>query len=119
MEAGNRGAYNAKGVSVGLGINLPFEVGINKYIGSQTNLHHRYFFVRKVMFVKYAQAFVAFQGGYGTFDEIFEVLTLVRRKTIKPIPIILFRSEYCSGMLEWLINRVAGQCGHMSEEGIG
>lgn len=118
MEAGNRGAYNADGVSVGLGINLPFEAGINKYIGSQTNLHHRYFFVRKVMFVKYAQAFVAFPGGYGTFDELFEVLTLVQTKTIKPIPIILFGSEYWSGMLDWLKKTVYEKCGNINEEDI-
>jgi len=116
MEAGNRGAHLANGISVGLNINLPFETGLNKYIGPQTNLHHRYFFVRKVMFVKYAQAFVAFPGGFGTFDELFEVLTLVQTKTIKPIPIILFGSEFWSGMLEWLEKTVYGEEKNINKE---
>lgn len=116
MEAGNRGAHLAKGKSVGLSINLPFEVGLNQYIGPQTNLHHRYFFVRKVMFVKYAQAFVAFPGGYGTLDELFEVLTLVQTKTIKPIPVILFGTSFWSGMIDWLENTVYGEEGNIHKE---
>jgi len=103
MEAGNKGAFDAKGVSVGLSIDLPFEQSYNKYIDFDKLLKHRYFFVRKVMFVKYAQGFVVMPGGFGTMDEFFEVLTLVQTKKISRVPIILFGVEYWSGLRDWLI----------------
>ena len=89
MEAGNKGASLYGGKSVGLNIDLPFEQNHNAFIDPDKNLDFRYFFVRKVMFVKYAQAFVALPGGFGTMDELFEVLTLVQTTKIKPVPIIL------------------------------
>ncbi len=100
MEAGNRGAQMGDGVSVGLGIELPFEQGINAYVKIPLNFH--YFFVRKTMFIKYAQAFVIFPGGFGTMDELFEALTLVQTGKIHNFPIILFGSAYWSGLLAWL-----------------
>jgi len=103
MEAGNKGAFDAKGVSVGLSIDLPFEQSYNKYIDFDKLLKHRYFFVRKVMFVKYAQGFVVMPGGFGTMDEFFEVLTLVQTKKISRVPIILFGVDYWSGLRDWLI----------------
>jgi len=94
MEAGNKGAYEAGGTSVGLDIDLPFEQFTNIYVDSDKNLGHNYFFVRKVMFVKYAQAFVAMPGGFGTLDELFEVLTLVQTNKISKVPVILYGTEY-------------------------
>jgi len=102
MEAGNKGAHMAGGVSVGLNIHLPFEQNHNPYIDNDKNLEHRYFFVRKVMFVKYAQGFVVMPGGFGTLDEIFEVLTLVQTKRIERVPIILFGSSYWEGLVAWI-----------------
>lgn len=106
MEAGNKGAFDAKGVSVGLSIDLPFEQTYNEFIDPDKNLRHRYFFVRKVMFVKYAQGFVVMPGGFGTLDEFFEVLTLVQTKKISKVPIILFGSKYWEGLRQWLISMV-------------
>ena len=100
MEAANRGAKEADGVSVGLAVELPHEHGPNPYVDIAQ--YFRYFFVRKTMFVKYAQAFVIFPGGFGTFDELFESLTLVQTGKIDHFPIILFGSEYWSGLLVWL-----------------
>lgn len=100
MEAGNRGAKLANGVSVGLNIELPFEQGGNPYVEIAINFH--YFFVRKTMFVKYAQGFVIFPGGFGTLDELFEALTLIQTGKISNFPIILFGSEYWAGLLQWL-----------------
>jgi uncharacterized protein (TIGR00730 family) len=100
MEAGNLGAHEAEGVSVGLGIELPFEQGINQFADIPINF--RYFFVRKTVFVKYAQAFVIFPGGFGTLDELFESLTLIQTGKIRNFPIILFGSDYWSGLLTWL-----------------
>ncbi|MFU8772456.1 MAG: TIGR00730 family Rossman fold protein [Anaerolineales bacterium] len=100
MTAGNKGAHQASGVSVGLNIELPFEQSHNEYITIPVD--HRYFFVRKTMFVKYAQAFVIFPGGFGTMDELFEALTLIQTGKIHNFPIILFGSEYWAGLLEWL-----------------
>jgi uncharacterized protein (TIGR00730 family) len=100
MEAGNKGAQTAGGVSVGLNIELPFEQGNNSYVGIPVN--HRYFFVRKTMFVKYSQAFVIFPGGFGTLDELFEALTLIQTGKISNFPVILFGSEYWAGLIEWL-----------------
>lgn len=102
MEAGNKGAYLYGGVSVGLNISLPFEQSHNPYIDPDKNLNHRYFFVRKVMFVKYAQAFVVLPGGFGTMDELFEVLTLVQTKRISPVPVILVGKSYWSGLINWI-----------------
>ncbi|MBV6654647.1 MAG: TIGR00730 family Rossman fold protein [Mameliella sp.] len=102
MEAGNKGAHLYGGRSVGLNIDLPFEQGSNQYVDHDANLNFRYFFVRKVMFVKYAQAFVALPGGFGTMDELFEVLTLVQTKKITKVPIILVGSAFWGGMKHWI-----------------
>ncbi len=104
MEAGNKGAFDAKGVSVGLNIDLPFEQSHNEYIHPSFNLDHRYFFVRKVMFVKYAQAFVVLPGGFGTLDELFEVLTLIQTKKITKVPVVLMGSDFWGGMRDWIKN---------------
>ena len=100
MEAANKGAKQADGVSVGLAIDLPHESGVNPYVDLPA--YFRYFFVRKTMFVKYAQAFVIFPGGFGTFDELFESLTLVQTGKIDHFPIILFDSTYWAGLLDWI-----------------
>lgn len=99
MEAGNRGAREAGTQSVGLNIQLPFEQGINPYVDIGIEFH--YFFVRKTMFVKYAEAFVIFPGGFGTLDELFEALTLIQTGKIQNFPIILFGSAYWQGLLDW------------------
>jgi uncharacterized protein (TIGR00730 family) len=104
MEAANRGAAETGGVSVGLGIELPHEQRINEYCNIALNF--RYFFARKLMFVKYAQAFVIFPGGYGTFDELFESLVLVQTGKIDHFPVILFGSDYWRPMTEWLTGMV-------------
>ena len=100
MEAGNRGAQEAGAPSTGLNIELPFEQGVNPYV--DTAIEFRYFFVRKTMFVKYAQAFVIFPGGFGTMDELFESLTLIQTGKIKNFPVILFGSSYWKGLLDWM-----------------
>ena len=100
MEAANAGARDAGAMSVGCNIELPFEQHINPYVDVAINF--RYFFVRKTMFVKYAEAFVIFPGGFGTLDELFEALTLVQTGKIRDFPLILFGSEYWRGMLEWI-----------------
>jgi hypothetical protein len=105
MEAANKGALEAGGVSVGLGIELPHEQRLNEYVNLPLNF--RYFFVRKTMFVKYAQGFVIFPGGYGTFDELFESLTLVQTGKIDHFPVILWGSDYWKPMLDWLQDPVA------------
>ena len=105
MEAANKGAAEAGGESVGLGIELPHEQEINKYCTLALNF--RYFFVRKTMFVKYAQGFVIFPGGYGTFDELFESLTLVQTGKIDHFPVILWGSNYWQPLLDWLEDPVA------------
>ncbi|GAB2590253.1 TIGR00730 family Rossman fold protein [Streptomyces capparidis] len=107
MEAANRGAYEAGGVSVGLGIELPFEQGLNEYVDIGVNF--RYFFVRKTMFVKYAQGFVVLPGGFGTMDELFEALTLVQTRKVTRFPIVLFGSAYWQGLRDWLLDSVVGQ----------
>jgi uncharacterized protein (TIGR00730 family) len=99
MEAANKGAAGANGVSVGLGIELPVEQGLNEYV--EIGLEFRYFFVRKTMFVKYSQAFVVLPGGFGTLDELFEALTLVQTGKITQFPIVLVGSDYWSGLLSW------------------
>ena len=105
MEAANKGAYEAGGVSVGLGIELPHEQRINDYCNLELNF--RYFFVRKTMFVKYAQGFVIFPGGYGTFDELFESLTLVQTGKIDHFPVVLWGSRYWRPRIEWLQDPVS------------
>ena len=105
MEAANKGAHEAGGVSVGLGIELPHEQRLNEYVN--LGLNFRYFFVRKTMFVKYAQGFVIFPGGYGTFDELFESLTLVQTGKIDHFPVILWGSDYWKPMIDWLQDPVA------------
>jgi uncharacterized protein (TIGR00730 family) len=102
MEAGNKGAKEAEGASVGLNIELPFEQGYNPYIDQDKVFNFNYFFIRKVMFVKYAQAFVVLPGGFGTLDELFEVLTLIQTKKIDPIPVILMGKEFWSGLVDWI-----------------
>jgi len=104
MEAANKGAYDAGGVSVGLGIELPHEQRINDYCNIALNF--RYFFARKLMFVKYAEGFVIFPGGYGTFDELFEALVLVQTGKIDHFPVILFGSEYWKPLIAWLSTAV-------------
>ncbi|AOT60878.1 MULTISPECIES: LOG family protein [Streptomyces] len=107
MEAANKGAREAKGVSVGLGIELPFEQGLNAHVDIGVNF--RYFFVRKTMFVKYAQGFVVLPGGMGTLDELFEALTLVQTRKVTRFPIVLFGTEYWSGLVDWLRGTVIAQ----------
>ncbi len=109
MEAANKGAKESGGVSVGLNIDLPFEQGYNPYIDADKVFNFNYFFIRKVMFVKYAQAFVVLPGGFGTMDELFEVLTLIQTKKIAKIPVILMGSEFWSGMLDWIKTDLAGK----------
>ncbi|HLX49484.1 MAG TPA: TIGR00730 family Rossman fold protein [Streptosporangiaceae bacterium] len=100
MEAANKGAVSANGVSVGLGIELPLEMGLNEYV--DIGLEFRYFFVRKTMFIKYSQAFVVLPGGFGTLDELFEAVTLVQTGKITKFPIVLVGSGYWSGLLSWI-----------------
>ncbi len=107
MEAGNRGASEHEGTSVGLNIELPFEQGHNEYISPDHIFNFHYFFVRKVMFVKYAQAFVVLPGGFGTLDELFEVLTLIQTKKIDAIPVVLMGSSYWAGMKDWIQQTMA------------
>lgn len=102
MEAGNKGAHRGEGTSVGLNIELPFEQHFNPYIDKDKNLNFDYFFVRKVMFVKYSQGFVVMPGGFGTLDELFEAITLIQTKKIAKFPIILVGSDFWSGLLDWI-----------------
>jgi uncharacterized protein (TIGR00730 family) len=104
MEAANKGAAEAGGTSIGLNIILPFEQKPNPYANIQ--LEFKYFFIRKVMFVKYAQAYIILPGGFGTLDELFESVTLIQTKRIKPFPVILMGSEYWGGLVEWVKARL-------------
>lgn len=104
MEAANRGAREAGGVSVGLGIELPFEQRLNDYI--DVALDFRYFFVRKTMFVKYSQAFLVLPGGFGTLDELFEALTLVQTRKVTRFPVVLLGVDYWGGLMQWLRERM-------------
>ncbi|HFB99603.1 MAG TPA: TIGR00730 family Rossman fold protein [Phaeodactylibacter sp.] len=114
MEAGNKGAKQAGGASVGLNIDLPFEQSHNPYIDPELNLNYRYFFVRKVMFVKYAQAFIAMPGGFGTMDELFEVLTLIQTKKITSVPVILVGKKFWGGMIDWIKESMLDYAGNIS-----
>lgn len=100
MEAANRGAFEAGGLSIGCNIELPFEQYANPYL--TRSLTFKYFFVRKTMFVKYSTAFIIFPGGFGTLDELFEALTLIQTRKIKNFPVVLFGSVYWGGMLDWI-----------------
>lgn len=115
MEAANKGAQNASGISVGLNIELPTEQSPNQF--QDVRVEFRYFFVRKLMFVKYAVAYVIFPGGFGTLDELFEALTLIQTKKIRGFPVVLVGREYWQGLIEWLKNNVL-QAGNISAEDI-
>jgi uncharacterized protein (TIGR00730 family) len=112
MEAANKGACESGGISVGLGIELPFEAGLNAYV--DRGLNFRYFFARKTMFVKYAQGFIVLPGGFGTFDELFEALTLVQTQKVTSFPIVLVGTAYWSGLVDWLRSTVLAD-GKISE----
>lgn len=118
MEAGNKGAHLAGGTSVGLNIHLPFEQHDNPYIDSDKNINFDYFFVRKVMFVKYSQGFVVMPGGFGTLDEVFEAITLIQTHKIDKFPIILVGSDYWSGLLSWVRNCLLDDFQNISAEDI-
>lgn len=112
MEAANRGAHEAGGLSVGLGIELPHEQGLNEYV--DLGLNFRYFFARKTMFLKYSQAFICLPGGMGTMDEFFEVMCMVQTGKVTNYPIVLMGTEYWSGLLEWMENTLAAN-GYINE----
>ena len=116
MEAGNKGAFHGGGTSVGLNIDLPFEQHFNPYIDADKNIQFDYFFVRKVMFVKYSQGFVVMPGGFGTLDELFEALTLIQTKKIGKFPIILVGTEFWSGLIDWIKNTMLDQFHNVSPE---
>ncbi|UCE20644.1 MAG: TIGR00730 family Rossman fold protein [Gemmatimonadota bacterium] len=107
MEAANKGAYEAGGESVGINIELPLEQKPNKYLTKLINC--RYFFVRKVMFVKYAQAFIIMPGGFGTLDEFFESITLIQTLKILPFPVILFDSQFWAGLIDWIKEKLLAE----------
>lgn len=114
MEAANKGAQKAGGVSVGLNIDLPFEQAHNEFIDSDKIIDFDYFFVRKVMFVRYAQAFVVMPGGFGTLDELFEAITLIQTNKIQRFPVILYGSEFWSGCVDWIKNTVSKKFNNVS-----
>lgn len=107
MEAANKGAAEAGGTSVGLNIVLPFEQKPNPY--ANIKLEFKYFFIRKVMFVKYAMAYIIMPGGLGTLDELFEAVTLIQTHRIKPLPVILVGSDYWSGLIDWIRDKLLGE----------
>ncbi len=102
MEAGNKGAKDAGGISVGLNINLPFEQSANPFIDPRRLIDFNYFFVRKVMFMKYSQGYIVMPGGFGTLDELFEAITLVQTHKLIQFPIVLYSSSYWSGLIDWI-----------------
>jgi uncharacterized protein (TIGR00730 family) len=116
MEAVNRGAVDAGAPSIGLNIELPFEQGMNEFVDLPLTFH--YFFVRKVMFVRYASGFVVFPGGFGTFDELFEALTLIQTDKIHNFPVVLVGTDYWSGLMDWLNERMLAE-GKISSEDMG
>ena len=116
MEAANKGAQQGDGTSVGLVIELPFEQDINHYIDKDKLINFDYFFVRKVMFIKYAIAFVVMPGGFGTLDELFEALTLIQTEKIKKFPIVLFGSDFWSGLIYWIKNTLLDEYHNISPE---
>lgn len=113
MEAANKGAAEGGGVSIGLNIALPHEQEANKY--ANFPLHFKYFFVRKVMFMKYSQAFICMPGGFGSLDELFEAMTLIQTQRIKPFPIVLVGSDFWAGLVDWLRDKLLGS-GHIAKE---
>jgi uncharacterized protein (TIGR00730 family) len=116
MEAGNKGAFEAGGRSAGLNIELPFEQFNNRFIDSDKLINFDYFFVRKVMFMKYSQGFVALPGGFGTFDELFEALTLIQTGKIGKFPIVLVGIEYWGGLVDWIKSTVLEKENNISEK---
>ena len=118
MEAGNRGANLAGGTSVGLNIDLPFEQHDNPYIDNDKSLDFDYFFVRKVMFVKYSQGFVVMPGGFGTLDELFEAITLIQTHKMQKFPIILVGTEFWGGLMDWIKNTLRDKYKTISPEDI-
>lgn len=114
MEAANKGAQQGNGKSVGLNIDLPFEQNHNPYIDPEHNLEFDYFFVRKVIFVKYSQGFVILPGGFGTLDELFEALTLIQTKKINKRPVVLIGKEYWSGLVKWVEDAMLGMENNIS-----
>ena len=113
MEAANRGAREAGAPSVGCNIELPFEQKLNDFV--DLRIDFRYFFVRKTMFVKYAQAFVIFPGGFGTLDELFEALTLIQTGKVRNFPVVMFDTKYWAGLMDWIRDRALAE-GKISEE---
>lgn len=118
MEAANKGAQEGEGKSVGLGVTLPHEQGLNAYVDNDYVINFNYFFARKVMFVKYAQGFIVFPGGFGTLDEFFEAMTLIQTKKISTFPIVLIGEEYWGGLVEW-IKKTMVKNGTISPEDVG
>ena len=116
MEAANKGAYNAGGTSVGLNIELPFEQHDNPYIDSDKSIDFDYFFVRKVMFVKYSQGFIVMPGGFGTLDELFEAITLIQTHKIGKFPIILVGKKFWSGLVDWIKETLLDSHNNISKE---
>ncbi len=116
MEAANKGAYEAGGKSVGLNIDLPFEQFHNKYIDRDKILEFDYFFIRKVMFMKYSQGFIVLPGGFGTMDEMFEALTLIQTGKVARFPIVLVGTEYWGGLMEWVKNTMLKTEKNINEE---
>ena len=116
MEAANKGAYNAGGTSVGLNIELPFEQHDNPYIDNDKSIDFDYFFVRKVMFVKYSQGFVVMPGGFGTLDELFEAITLIQTHKIGKFPIILVGKKFWSGLVDWIKETLLETHNNISKE---
>ncbi|MEM0998609.1 MAG: TIGR00730 family Rossman fold protein [Bacteroidota bacterium] len=116
MEAGNKGAFEAGGASVGLNIELPFEQHTNPYIDRDKSIDFNYFFVRKVMFMKYAQGFVVLPGGFGTLDELFEALTLIQTQKISRFPVVLVGHKFWDGLVNWLREQVLETAGNISPD---
>ena len=114
MEAANRGAFEAGGASIGCNIELPHEQKSNEYL--TLSLKFKYFFVRKMMFVKYSNAFIIFPGGFGTLDELFESLTLIQTRRIRNFPVVLYGSSYWGGMIDWIKNMVLSKANIAEED---
>lgn len=117
MEAANKGAQEGGGKSVGLGITLPHEQGVNPYVDTDYVINFHYFFARKVMFVKYAQGFIVFPGGFGTLDEFFEAMTLIQTQKINAFPVVLIGSDYWGGLIDWIKNTMVER-GTISEDDV-
>jgi uncharacterized protein (TIGR00730 family) len=114
MEAANRGCHEAGGLSIGCNIELPMEQGLNQYV--DLGVEFRYFFVRKTMFVKYADAFIIYPGGFGTLDELFEALTLIQTRKIRDFPVVLIGSDYWGGLLDWVRGTLLAQAAITPED---